>query len=76
MAGLIAEVPEDHVREHLVDTGKYSGALDPDSGEQPLDIRAAGRTAKSRTRIRDEAYRTGRAEQVVGDMSARSRQLC
>ena len=38
MAGLMAEVVEDHVRTHLVDDEKYPGALDKDAVEQLLDV--------------------------------------
>jgi DNA-binding FrmR family transcriptional regulator len=38
MAGLMAEVVEEHVRTHLVDTGKFPDALDADAVEQLLDV--------------------------------------
>jgi DNA-binding FrmR family transcriptional regulator len=38
MAGLMAEVVEDHVREHLVDEAKHPGALDSDAAEQLLEV--------------------------------------
>ena len=38
MAGLMAEVVEDHVRSHLVDAEKHPGALDRDAAEQLLDV--------------------------------------
>ncbi len=38
MAGLMAEVVEDHVRTHLVDEGKYPGALNQEAIEQLLDV--------------------------------------
>ena len=38
MAGLMAEVVEDHVRTHLVDEEKYPGALNKDAVEQLLDV--------------------------------------
>ncbi|MGO9359488.1 MAG: metal/formaldehyde-sensitive transcriptional repressor [Xanthobacteraceae bacterium] len=38
MAGLMAEVVEDHVREHLVDTVKYPGALRREAAEQLLEV--------------------------------------
>ena len=38
MAGLMAEVVEDHVRTHLVDEEKHPGALDKDAVEQLLDV--------------------------------------
>jgi DNA-binding FrmR family transcriptional regulator len=38
MAGLMAEVVEDHVRTHLVDAEKHPGALDPDATEQLLGV--------------------------------------
>jgi DNA-binding FrmR family transcriptional regulator len=36
--GLMAEVVEDHVREHLVDPEKYPGALNTEAAEQLLDV--------------------------------------
>jgi DNA-binding FrmR family transcriptional regulator len=38
MAGLMAEVLEDHVRTHLVDAAKYPKALNQDAAEQLLDV--------------------------------------
>ena len=38
MAGLMAEVVEDHVRTHLVDPEKHPGALGPEGVEQLLDV--------------------------------------
>lgn len=38
MAGLMAEVLEDHVRSHLVDGGKHPGALNTVAAEQLLDV--------------------------------------
>jgi FrmR/RcnR family transcriptional regulator, repressor of frmRAB operon len=38
MAGLMAEVLEDHVRSHLVDPKKHPGALDTEAAEQLLDV--------------------------------------
>ena len=38
MAGLMAEVVEDHVRNHLVDLDKYPKALDIEAAEQLLDV--------------------------------------
>jgi FrmR/RcnR family transcriptional regulator, repressor of frmRAB operon len=38
MAGLMAEVVEDHVRTHLVDTAKHPGALNADAAEQLLEV--------------------------------------
>jgi DNA-binding FrmR family transcriptional regulator len=38
MAGLMAEVVEDHVREHLVDTATYPDALKSEAVEQLLDV--------------------------------------
>jgi DNA-binding FrmR family transcriptional regulator len=38
MAGLMAEVVEEHVRTHLVDAEKHPGALDNDAVEQLLDV--------------------------------------
>ncbi|MBL6854070.1 MAG: metal/formaldehyde-sensitive transcriptional repressor [Alphaproteobacteria bacterium] len=37
-AGLMAEVVEDHVRTHLVDTGKHPGALNVDAADKLLDV--------------------------------------
>src|SRR5450631_2680418 len=37
-AGLMAEVVEDHVRTHLVDTERHPGALDTEAAEQLLDV--------------------------------------
>ncbi len=37
-AGLMAEVVEDHVRNHLVDEDKHPGALDGEAVEQLLDV--------------------------------------
>jgi DNA-binding FrmR family transcriptional regulator len=37
-AGLMAEVVEDHVRNHLVDAEKHPGALDGDATNQLLDV--------------------------------------
>jgi DNA-binding FrmR family transcriptional regulator len=37
-AGLMAEVVEDHVRNHLVDAEKHPGALDGDATDQLLDV--------------------------------------
>ena len=37
-AGLMAEVVEDHVRNHLVDAEKHPGALNGDATEQLLDV--------------------------------------
>ena len=34
LAGLTAEVVEDHVRTHLVDAQKYPGALDEEAADQ------------------------------------------
>jgi FrmR/RcnR family transcriptional regulator, repressor of frmRAB operon len=36
--GLMAEVVEDHVREHLVDSEKYPGALNAQAAEQLLGV--------------------------------------
>jgi DNA-binding FrmR family transcriptional regulator len=36
--GLMAEVVEDHVREHLVDSGKYPGALNVQAADQLLGV--------------------------------------
>jgi DNA-binding FrmR family transcriptional regulator len=38
MAGLMAEVVEDHVREHLVDTAKYPGALSTEAADQLIEV--------------------------------------
>jgi DNA-binding FrmR family transcriptional regulator len=38
MAGLMAEVVEDHVRSHLVDEDKHPGALRTEAAEQLLDV--------------------------------------
>jgi DNA-binding FrmR family transcriptional regulator len=38
MAGLMAEVVEDHVRAHLVDLEKHPGALNSSAAEQLLDV--------------------------------------
>ena len=38
MNGLLAEVVEEHIRTHLVDTNKHRDALDQDAAEQLVDI--------------------------------------
>jgi DNA-binding FrmR family transcriptional regulator len=38
MAGLMAEVVEEHVLTHLVDADKHPGALDPDAADQLIDV--------------------------------------
>ena len=38
MAGLMAEVVEDHVRTHLVDPETHPGALNEDAAEQLLAV--------------------------------------
>jgi DNA-binding FrmR family transcriptional regulator len=38
MAGLMAEVVEDHVRSHLVDVDQHPGALRTEAAEQLLDV--------------------------------------
>ena len=38
MAGLMAEVVEDHVREHLVDKEKHPGALNAEAADQLLEV--------------------------------------
>jgi DNA-binding FrmR family transcriptional regulator len=38
MAGLMAEVVEDHVRTHLVDTATHPDALDTEAVEQLLEV--------------------------------------
>jgi DNA-binding FrmR family transcriptional regulator len=38
MTGLMAEVVEDHVREHLVDSKKYPTALNAEAADQLLEV--------------------------------------
>ena len=38
VAGLMAEVVEDHVRTHLVDDEKHPGALNAEAAEQLLEV--------------------------------------
>jgi len=38
MAGLMAEVVEDHIRTHLVDVDKHPGAMNGEAAEQLLDV--------------------------------------
>ena len=38
MAGLMAEVVEDHIRTHLVDGEKHPGALNTEAAEQLLEV--------------------------------------
>jgi DNA-binding FrmR family transcriptional regulator len=38
MAGLMAEIVEDHVRSHLVDADKHPGALDTEAADSLLDV--------------------------------------
>jgi FrmR/RcnR family transcriptional regulator, repressor of frmRAB operon len=38
IAGLMAEVVEEHVRTHLVDAGKYPRALNADAAQQLLEV--------------------------------------
>jgi DNA-binding FrmR family transcriptional regulator len=38
VAGLMAEVVEDHVRTHLVDSDRNPGALNADAAEQLIDV--------------------------------------
>ena len=38
MAGLMAEVVEDHIRTHLVDVKKHPGALDAEATEQVIEV--------------------------------------
>jgi DNA-binding FrmR family transcriptional regulator len=38
MAGLMAEVAEDHVRNHLVDAEAYPKALEQEAAEQLIDL--------------------------------------
>lgn len=38
MAGLMAEVVEDHLRTHLVDQDKHPGALNTEAARQLMDV--------------------------------------
>ncbi len=38
LAGLMAEIVEDHVRSHLVDVEKYPRALNAEAAQQLLDV--------------------------------------
>jgi DNA-binding FrmR family transcriptional regulator len=38
LAGLMAEVVEDHVRSHLVDEDQHPGALNAEAAEQLLEV--------------------------------------
>jgi DNA-binding FrmR family transcriptional regulator len=38
MAGLMAEIVEDHVHSHLVDNDQYPGALNTEAAQQLLDV--------------------------------------
>jgi DNA-binding FrmR family transcriptional regulator len=38
IAGLMAEVVEDHVHTHLVDSAKHPGALNTEAAEQLLEV--------------------------------------
>ena len=38
MAGLMAQIVEDHVRLHLVDADKHPGALDTEAADSLLDV--------------------------------------
>jgi len=38
MAGLMAQVVEDHVREHLVDAKRHPGALNAEAADQLLGV--------------------------------------
>lgn len=38
MAGLMAEIVEDHVRTHLVDPERFPGALNVEAAEQLMDV--------------------------------------
>lgn len=38
IAGLMAELVEDHVHNHLVDPAKHPGALDTEAAEQLLEV--------------------------------------
>jgi DNA-binding FrmR family transcriptional regulator len=37
-SGLMAEVVEDHVRTHLVDSGRHPGALNHQAADQLIDV--------------------------------------
>jgi DNA-binding FrmR family transcriptional regulator len=38
MAGLMAEIVEDHVRTHLVDVARFPGALNAEATDQLIDV--------------------------------------
>jgi DNA-binding FrmR family transcriptional regulator len=38
MAGLMAEIVEDHVRSHLVDSARHPGALNTEAADSLLDV--------------------------------------
>jgi len=38
MSGLMAEVVEDHVRMHLVDSNRHPGALNAEAADQLIDV--------------------------------------
>ncbi len=38
LAGLMAEVVEDHIREHLVDANAHPNALNPDAVDELLEV--------------------------------------
>ena len=38
MAGLMAEIVEDHVRSHLVDADRHPGALNTEAADSLLDV--------------------------------------
>ena len=38
MSGLMAEVVEDHVRTHLVDSERHPGALNAEAADQLVDV--------------------------------------
>ena len=38
MAGLMGEVVEDHIRNHLVDPDRHPGVLDADAAAQLIDV--------------------------------------
>jgi FrmR/RcnR family transcriptional regulator, repressor of frmRAB operon len=38
MAGLMAEIVEDHVRSHRVDSARHPGALDTEAADSLLDV--------------------------------------
>jgi DNA-binding FrmR family transcriptional regulator len=38
VAGLMAEVVEDHIRTHLVDPGRHPGALNTEAADQLIEV--------------------------------------